>query len=58
MEVVVGLALCLEGVNPQTSLRVNQTTHLLAAMAIANGAHTIGLASGMAWGLISAQRRG
>ena len=27
------------------------------AMSIANGAHSVGLASGMAWGIISAQRR-
>ncbi len=37
LEVVVGLALCLEGVNARTSLRVNQATHVVAVLAIANG---------------------
>jgi cation-transporting ATPase I len=37
IEVVVGLALCLDGVNPQTTIRVNQATHLLAAITMANG---------------------
>ncbi|MCP9820714.1 cation-transporting P-type ATPase [Synechococcus sp. Cruz-9H2] len=37
IEVVVGLALCLDGVDRRTTLGVNQATHLLAVIAIANG---------------------
>ncbi len=37
IEVVVGLTLCLDGVDRRTSLGVNQATHLLAVIAIANG---------------------
>ncbi|MEB3319879.1 MAG: cation-translocating P-type ATPase [Cyanobium sp.] len=37
IEVVVGLALCLDGVQRRSALAVNQSTHLLAAVAMANG---------------------
>jgi len=37
IEVVVGLALCLDGVDRRSTLSVNQATHLLAVMAVANG---------------------
>lgn len=37
IEVVVGLALCLDGIDRRTTLGVNQATHLLAVIAIANG---------------------
>lgn len=37
VEVVVGLALCLDGVHRRSALAVNQATNLLAVIAIANG---------------------
>jgi len=37
IEVVVGLALCLDGVQHRSALAVNQSTHLLAVIAMANG---------------------